>query len=247
MTDPDRDPSTSTPSEDLPLQLLHAQLITPPSPWLQITGSYSSISKPSNEKVEVIDFDIKAKAWSPSLVRLASNVSGSEEMQLQDLDDDEGSKDATGNDDVRRWLGSVGVDEVLIERVVIVDESLVSKRLQQRAKEVAYAGRVGVSFHDTSSTETLSSDDFDSGIEGQPKEDEADKHIGVPSSFKPPGHSPTHVSAKLDQLTGTRWVEDEEDQKWSGRVALHMRWSMEWLDGWMGMMCGKLGLRFLRC
>lgn len=111
MLSPDRDPVAS-PAGDLFLQALHSCLLTPPTPWLQITGSHFSSTKTDNEKVQVIDFDIKAKAFNPHLVRLRSNVPGLEELEVQvpEVDEEsEGAKDATSDDGIRKWLDSLRV------------------------------------------------------------------------------------------------------------------------------------------
>lgn len=44
---------------------------------------------------------------------------------------------------------------IAIRRVALVDEALISEKVQKTAKLVAYAGRVEVTFHDTSSTEVV--------------------------------------------------------------------------------------------
>ena len=110
MLSPDRSPAAS--AEVLFLQALHSCLLTPPTPWLQITGSHFSSTKTDNKKVDVIDFDIKAKAFHPHLVRLRSNVPGFEELEVQVPEVDEesdGAKDATSDDEVRKWLESLGM------------------------------------------------------------------------------------------------------------------------------------------
>ena len=75
------------------VQALHDPLLTPLTPRLHIRGSHFSSSSANNEKIEVIDFDIKAQAWNPRLVRLESNILGFEEMDMQVPEHDEGNED----------------------------------------------------------------------------------------------------------------------------------------------------------
>ena len=88
------------------VQALHDPLLTPLTPWLQIRSSHFSSSS-ANEKIEVIDFDIKAQAWNPRLVRLESNIPGFEEMDMQVPEHDKGNEDgsdATCEEKVKKWL-----------------------------------------------------------------------------------------------------------------------------------------------
>ena len=43
----------------------------------------------------------------------------------------------------------------MIKRVALLDENLLIRKVQQRARGVAYAGQLGMSFHDFSSTKTV--------------------------------------------------------------------------------------------
>ena len=124
-----------------------------------------------------------------------------------------------------------------------MDKDLVSRRMQQRAKGVAYAGQVAVSFHDMSSNETVFPERPDNKEElNEQAAVEGDDCITIEASWSF-SYPCSRVPGSMDRSTvGGR--QRRYESEWSGRIAHAM------VDGVVGWVHGddekKAGIPFWR-
>lgn len=81
--------------------LFRDRVNSPPQPWGRIRGTHLS-----STKEEEVDFDIKAKAWSPRLLRLESDVAGFEAIEIS-ATGNTASLETVDNEKVRKCLGAI--------------------------------------------------------------------------------------------------------------------------------------------
>jgi len=131
----------------------------------------------------------------------------------------------------------------MIKRVALLDENLLIRKVQQRARGVAYAGQLGMSFHDFSSTKTVFPDHPNSKEqEAEEVADEVSDAIILQAtwSFSYPCLREPEPTDR-NTVGGRRRIFESE---WAGRIAHAM------VDGVVGWVHGdderRAGIPFWR-